>query len=111
MHLILPFHIGLRIRWLDIRPTNPKYPALQAVMENRAKTLAQNGCQAIEWDNVDCWSNKCVSDQAAGTLTMKNAQYVYNKWLADVTHKYSMAVGLKVRVTCSAYAAPGVLRV
>lgn len=52
----------LLIRWLDIRPTNPKYAALQAVMENRAKILAQNGCQGVEWDNVVCVERRLLGE-------------------------------------------------
>jgi hypothetical protein len=53
---------------------------------------------AIEWDNVDCWANSCIEGIAAGNAALGAEQLKYNAWLAGVTHKYKMAVGLKVRL-------------
>lgn len=81
--------------WLDIRSTAPYYSTLQSIMDARAQVLSLKKCDAIEWDNVDCWSNTCISGEKAGSLALKQEQFKYNKFLADTTHKYNMAVGLK----------------
>lgn len=77
--------------WLDIR----NLQGLQPIMSKRIALAKSKGCHGVEPDNVDCWSNKCVSGVKAGDNTMYNAQIVYNKWLAAEAHKNDLSIGLK----------------
>eukprot|EP00123_Amoebidium_parasiticum_P018256 comp24150_c1_seq3/m.43960 comp24150_c1_seq3/g.43960 ORF comp24150_c1_seq3/g.43960 comp24150_c1_seq3/m.43960 type:complete len:1043 (-) comp24150_c1_seq3:191-3319(-) len=51
------------------------------------------GCDAVEFDNVDCWLNKCVEGVDGSELYQP--QIDYNRWLAEYAHSKGMAVGLK----------------
>lgn len=39
--------------WFDIRRENPGYATLKSLMDKRVKALADKGCDAIEYDNLD----------------------------------------------------------
>lgn len=41
-------------RWIDIRPSNENHALLLQLMEARIATAKTNGCQGLEYDNVDC---------------------------------------------------------
>jgi hypothetical protein len=72
-------------RWLDIRQS----AILAPIMERRAQLCRSKGFDAIEWDNVDGYTN------ATGfPLTYQN-QIAYNAFLASYTHALSLSVVLK----------------
>ena len=77
--------------WFDVR----KLELLKKPLEKRISKAKELGCHAIEYDNVDCWQNKCVKDKKQGDKEMFNWQLTFNIWLAETGHKYGLAVGLK----------------
>ncbi|MDP8222776.1 MAG: endo alpha-1,4 polygalactosaminidase [Candidatus Lernaella stagnicola] len=71
-------------RWLDIRNH-----AVRNVMEKRLDLAAAKGCDAVEPDNVDGYTN-------ANGFGLTNAdQLDYNRWLAAQSHARGLSVGLK----------------
>jgi hypothetical protein len=72
-------------KWLDIRQVS----ILQPIMVQRAKTCVDKGFDAIEWDNVDGYSNK------TGFSLSANDQLTFNRMLATITHNAGLSVGLK----------------
>lgn len=72
-------------KWLDIR----KLDVLKPLMEKRADVCKSKGFDAVDWDNVDGYSNR------TGFSLNANDQLVYNKMLAEITHARGMAVSLK----------------
>jgi hypothetical protein len=72
-------------KWVDIR----KASILLPLMEKRVTMCRDKGFDAIEWDNVDGYSN------ATGFKITAQDQINYNKALASLGHKYNLAVGLK----------------
>ena len=77
--------------WLDIR----NLAGLQPIMSKRIALAKSKGCNGVELDNVDCWSNNCVSGVAVENKVMGDAQLAYNKWLAAEAHKNDLSIGLK----------------
>lgn len=72
-------------RWLDVRRLAVLAPILRARMDGcRAK-----GFDAIEFDNVDGWSND------TGFPLTSADQVRFNRWLANNAHVRGLAVGLK----------------
>ncbi len=71
-------------RWLDIR--NAK---VREIMADRIKLARSKGCDGVEADNVDGYTNKTGFD-----LSSKD-QIEYNRYLADTAHKHSLIIGLK----------------
>lgn len=55
-------------------------------------------CDAIEWDNMDSWQNKALNGVRKGSRDMFIEQLYFNREMAAIVHKHSMAVGLKVRM-------------
>eukprot|EP01134_Creolimax_fragrantissima_P000163 CFRG0163T1 len=82
-------------KYFDIRPEQPHYDQLKTIMAYRASLAAQKGCQAVEWDNVDCWQNQCIQHIFPGDQTMAANQIIWNRFLAEITHKNGMSAGLK----------------
>eukprot|EP00934_Nitzschia_sp_Nitz4_P002622 Nitzschia sp. Nitz4//scaffold61_size107673//59284//60684//NITZ4_004240-RA/size107673-processed-gene-0.189-mRNA-1//-1//CDS//3329555725//2612//frame0 len=74
-------------RWLDIRELD----LLDGIMSSRLQLAADKGCDAVEPDNMDAYTNP---SETGLTLTY-NDQLVYNRWLADKAHSYGLSVGLK----------------
>ena len=72
-------------RWLDIR----RIDLLRPLMRARVRLCAEKGFDAVEFDNVDGFSN----DTGFG-LRAAN-QLRYNRMLADEAKKAGLAVGLK----------------
>jgi len=79
--------------WLDIR----KLSQLQQLMTPRFLKAVQYGCQAIEPDNTDCFSNSdCWQNLGfASSDAAKPYQITYNKWLAATAHQNGLAIALK----------------
>lgn len=53
-------------------------------------------CTAIEWDNMDSWQNKAINGIRQGSRAMFIEQLFFNREMAAIVHRHSMAVGLKV---------------
>ncbi len=71
-------------RWLDIRSET-----VRSIMAARMDLAAQKGCDGIDPDNVDGYT------QATGFALTAEDQLAYNTFLADEAHKRGLAVGLK----------------
>lgn len=72
-------------RWIDIRDTG----ILRPILEARADRCKQAGFDAIDWDNVDGYS------QDTGFPLRADDQLAYNRLLATISHERGMSVGLK----------------
>lgn len=72
-------------KWLDVR----NLTVLKPIMEKRADMCEAKGFHAVEWDNVDGYTNN-----TGFPLTAAN-QIAYNKMLAEITHARGMGVALK----------------
>lgn len=71
-------------KWLDIRSEN-----VHRIMRERMDFAAQKGCDGVEPDNVDGYTNNPGFDFTA------NDQIAYNRLLANEAHNRGLAVGLK----------------
>nr|MBN1229552.1 endo alpha-1,4 polygalactosaminidase [Anaerolineae bacterium] len=72
-------------RWLDIRQID----ALAPLMEDRLDLAVAKGCDGVEPDNVDGYSNR------SGFPLTAADQIVYNRWLAESAHARGLSIGLK----------------
>lgn len=80
-------------RWLDIRQTSILLPIMQA----RAQICQSKGFDAIEWDNIDGYSNDTgfnKSDNPASYITAQD-QITYNLDLAQIAHGLGLSVAFK----------------
>lgn len=75
--------------WLDIT----RWRSFSHIMNARMTRAKSLGCDAIEPDNVDCHSNKCVRGVSAASLRSYQVQYL--QWLAATAHSKGMKIGLK----------------
>ena len=71
--------------WLDVRDLDTLGPIMQA----RLDLAAQKGCDGVEPDNVDGYSND------TGFPLTGNDQLSYNIWLAIEAHNRGLSIGLK----------------
>jgi hypothetical protein len=72
-------------KWLDIRQVD----SLMKIMNQRMDLAKQKGCDAVDPDNVDGYSNK------TGFPLTAQDQLRYNRALAEAAHARGLAVGLK----------------
>lgn len=72
-------------RWLDIRQMD----VLGPIMGARMDLAVQKGCDGVEPDNVDGYSN-----HSGFPLTYQD-QINYNVWLATAAHSRGLSIGLK----------------
>jgi len=72
-------------KWLDVRQSDILIPIMRARMEQ----AAQKGCDAVDPDNVDGYSNN------TGFALSYNDQLAYNIALAEAAHSLGLAVSLK----------------
>lgn len=72
-------------RWLDIRNLD----VLAPIMEARLDLAVDKGCDGVEPDNIDGYSNPTGFDLSA------QDQLVYNRWLARAAHARGLSIGLK----------------
>ena len=72
-------------RWLDIR----RIELLAPIMEARLDLAVEKGCDGVEPDNVDAYTN-----DSGFPLTAED-QLEYNRWLARSAHERGLSVGLK----------------
>lgn len=71
-------------RWLDVRSSN-----VRAIMESRLDLAKDKGCDAVEPDNMDGYTNNPELDFTA------EDQLIYNRFIADAAHERLLGVGLK----------------
>jgi hypothetical protein len=71
-------------QWLDIRSTN-----VHRIMRDRLDLAVQKGCDGVEPDNVDGYTNN------PGFNFSANDQLAYNQLLATEAHNRGLAIGLK----------------
>lgn len=72
-------------KWLDIRQRD----ILGMIMRARLDLAVAKGCDGVDPDNVDGFSNK------TGFPLTYTDQMNYNKWLANEAHARGLSVGLK----------------
>jgi len=72
-------------KWLDIS----KIELLAPIMKKRMDLAVEKGCDGVEPDNVDGYSN-----DNGFSLTSQD-QLNYNKWLAEEAHERDLTIGLK----------------
>lgn len=72
-------------KWLDIRQIS----VLEPIMAARMDLAVAKGCDAIDPDNVDGYSNR------TGFRISYNDQLVYNRLLAELAHARGLGVALK----------------
>ena len=72
-------------KWLDIRQIGTLGP----IMEARMDLAVQKGCDAIEPDNIDGYTN------GTGFPLNANDQLAYNRFLANAAHQRGLSIGLK----------------
>jgi len=71
-------------RWLDIRDEK-----IKQIMQQRLDMAKDKGCDGVEPDNVDGYTNN------TGFSINSDEQLVFNKFLANEAHKRGLSVGLK----------------
>ena len=71
-------------RWLDIRANN-----VHSVMKARLDLAQQKGCDGVEPDNMDAYTNN------SGFNLNANDQLAYNRFIANEAHLRNLSVGLK----------------
>ena len=71
-------------RWLDIRSPN-----VHKIMKKRLDVAKQKGCDGVEPDNMDGYTN------LSGFSLTAQDQLAYNRFIANEAHKRNLAVGLK----------------
>ncbi len=71
-------------RWLDIRSAN-----VHQIMAARLDIAVTKGCDGVEPDNVDGYSN------TSGFSLTADDQLAYNRYLANEAHKRGLSIGLK----------------
>jgi endo-alpha-1,4-polygalactosaminidase (GH114 family) len=72
-------------RWLDIRKRN----VLRPIMTRRIHKCARAGFDAVEFDNVDAYTN------STGFPLTAKSQRRYNVFLANTAHRDELSAGLK----------------
>jgi len=72
-------------RWLDIRQLD----LLKPIMESRLDLARTKGCDGVEPDNVDAYTNQSGFDITA------EHQLDFTIWLATEAHRRGLSVGLK----------------
>lgn len=75
-------------RWLDVR----RLDVLMPIMQARMKLAAEKGCDAVDPDNVDGYSNN------TGFNLSYDDQIAYLTALSDAAHDLGLAIGLKNNV-------------
>jgi len=77
-------------RWLDVRSEE-----VRELLEQRLDLAVKKGCDGVDPDNVDGYSN----DNGLGLTASE--QLAFNLWLAQQAHQRQLAVGLKMLLSCS----------
>lgn len=74
-------------RWLDVRYIE----LLRPIIRGRIQLALDKGCDAVEPDNVDAYTN----GSETGVPITAQHQIDYNKMLAEEAHAVGMSIGLK----------------
>eukprot|EP00121_Abeoforma_whisleri_P013364 Awhi_evm1s12326 len=82
---------GWNEKWLDVRCQDD----FKHVIRARVDLAVSKGCHAIEFDNVDCWENDCVSGKSKFDSELEQEQLRYNKYLGEMAKSKGLAAGLK----------------
>ncbi|MEE9319477.1 MAG: endo alpha-1,4 polygalactosaminidase [Granulosicoccus sp.] len=72
-------------RWLDIRQTS----ILGPIIHSRLDLAVEKGCDGVEPDNIDAYSNN------SGFPLTGQDQIDFNIWLANAAHERGLSIGLK----------------
>ena len=72
-------------RWLDIR----QIALLEPIITARLDLAVEKGCDGVEPDNVDGYSN------ASGFPLSYQDQLAFNLWLTELAHQRRLSIGLK----------------
>jgi len=72
-------------RWLDIRQIDTLGP----IIRSRLDLAVEKGCDGVEPDNVDAYSNN------SGFPLSNQDQIDFNIWLANAAHERGLSIGLK----------------
>lgn len=72
-------------KWLDIS----QFESFAVIMQHRLDLAKEKGCDAVEADNVDAYT------QNSGFSLTYQDQLEYNKWLAREAHARGLVIGLK----------------
>ena len=75
--------------WLNIHNASAAAIIQTNIMAPRLALAASRGCDGVDPDNVDEYSN------ANGVGVTATDQLAYNRWLATTAHGHGLAVGLK----------------
>ncbi len=71
-------------RWLDVRSDN-----VAAIIKNRLDLAVQKGCDGVEPDNMDGYSN------SSGFNLTATDQLAFNRLIANEAHSRGLSIGLK----------------
>lgn len=71
--------------WLDIR----QIQVLDSIMTNRLELAVQKGCDGVDPDNLNGYTN------SSGFPLSAQDQIAYNLWIAEQAHARNLAIGLK----------------
>lgn len=77
--------------WLNIGNEQALNDTIKPIMAARLDLAQNNGCDAVEPDNVDGFDN---TDETFGLITPEH-QLSYNKWLAKEAHARNLSIALK----------------
>jgi hypothetical protein len=96
--LIGPLDGWVGEQWVDIHnftgsSTLPQHVLLRKIMLGRLNKAKNAGCDAVDPDNVDEYTNN-VSNDLGQAITYLD-QYNYNKWFADRAHARGLKIFLK----------------
>ena len=75
--------------WEDERWLNIRSPAILDIMLGRLELARAKGCDGVEPDNVDGYTNK------SGFELLPGDQLAFNRSLANAAHERGLAIGLK----------------
>lgn len=77
--------------WLNIGNEQALNDIIKPIMSARLDLAKNNGCDAVEPDNVDGFEN---TEETHGLITPEH-QLSYNKWLAKEAHARNLSIALK----------------
>jgi len=75
--------------WLDYR-----VDGIKPLLKNRIKSAINEGCDAIDIDNIDGYQVKDVKNNWTNPLT-KNDAIEFTTWLGKTAHELGISIGLK----------------
>ncbi|CAI5511966.1 unnamed protein product [Closterium sp. Naga37s-1] len=70
-------------RWLDI-----KSPIVKTIMEKRIKLAKSKGCDGVDPDNINAYSNNIMAQSISRFTITADDQFKYNSWIANTVHNF-----------------------